>query len=492
MTIDRSDRCMFCGAPFMSTLSPGEVDMRICYTCNTSPIVPDKAIAIDNDLNILQLNSGSEQLHTNNYVRIQGKRQIRKSGVQLARNSSSSSKLPSASAKTSRRVIHVKKRKNEAPLAIGIVTMMVLCAGTAIYMSRDRVPSKPVSRVEINAPKKEPTPLVKPATVSTETSEKNTSASDPQQPTQVVESQVAELKPASPPQTLESEQVAPVEQTVPAEQIVPAEKKQDLDAIFNLERSGARTIDDDAVEEMDIAKKAAAKANPSSAKKAENRAGAKTPDALARMGITGTNGSRPQDEMLEFDDIRKPKPIKEVTSTEPTILKENLTEGEQTPEKTFSQSIQSAFPGWRVRDVMLKHSKFTSTEHRGKKDVLVLNPINDVMPAKLFCTVEIPKDYSAKRPMLLFEISTKDNAADWYLSVKCMGIDIRSKTLVRCPETNKWQPVVVDLSPLSGKHFEVTIECYMSPKVNKKQWQEELAFIRNVQLTWSGKKTPGQ
>lgn len=579
MSLDRSDRCPHCGAPYMSTLAPGEVDNRVCYTCNSVAATPDMNTPVDDDLSIQPLEGGTSGYHAaKGNVRKQMERQIRSSGVRAGvtskanlpavRKSVSNAAMPAArisnaampaaragsnpsmpaakpagpstqsmpavrnggstriniqpaqqadtaedgsqieleaeaetvaaipaprmssarmqAARSSARHRAVpQEKRGGSPLVFAAVGGMLLVAGAAIYFAMSSG-SKSTDAVAANTPTTNlPPPVTKTVApvVAAPKVETTPAKTQPAAPAPV------KVEPAAPAVPETPAVAQPETPAVPESK--PAPEKTDINAtLFTTKRAANAKLDDEeAMVEAGPGK--TTKKNAAPGKDEVAAADPKKPvDALGGMGITGTKKTKPEDAVPEFDDIRKAKPVIPVTSTEPTIIKEDLTLGDQNPEKVFSQSIQTQFPGWRVRDVMLDQSQsmFTSADHRGKKDVLILNPLNDTLPAKLYCTVEIPKEYSGKRPMLAFEVSTKDKNADWFLAVKCQNVDMRSKSAVRCPDEAKWQPVVVDLSALAGKRFELAIESYMTPKTNKKLWKDERAYIRNVQLMWTGKK----
>jgi len=396
------------------------------------------------------------------------------------------------------------EQKGTSPMIFAAVGAMLLIAGGAIYVAMGSSKNDATNAVAINTqkPATPPATNIPPTTPSTETTPAIPPTSTPttgkvpkalpsaKRPAATAAPEITEKTEAPATAVAPATEAAPdAAQAAPAAPAPATEKPATNPDLFATKRNAAAADDDEeAMVELGGAKPTKKAAAPG--KDDPAAADGKKPDALSGMGITGKKKEKPEEAVPVFDDIRKPKPVIPVTSTEPTIVKEDLTEGDQNPEKVFSQSIQSSFPGWRVRDVMLDQSQsmFTSAEHRGKKDVLILNPMNDTLPAKLYCTVEIPKEYAGKRPMLVFEVSTKDKNADWYLAVKCMNVDMRPKTAVRCPDEAKWMPVGVDLSALAGKRFEMAIETYMTPKANKKVWKDERAYIRNVQLMWSGKK----
>jgi hypothetical protein len=154
------------------------------------------------------------------------------------------------------------------------------------------------------------------------------------------------------------------------------------------------------------------------------------------------------------------------------------------PELDVTTALQKAFPGWRVRDIQPEQTMLKS-DHRGRSDVLQINPINDVLPAKLIAAVEIPKSFASKRPMVRFEISTTDTSAEWLLSVKAKGVEIFPKAKVKLGKDQPWQEVSIDLTALAGKHFDLALEVNMRPKTPAKRYAEEFGYIRNIRITYS-------
>lgn len=375
----------------------------------------------------------------------------------------------------------ISKSKNSPVMLIASVVGL-LVVGYVLYAVMGSKPkTTPTDEPVATAPterKSEPTkPVETPAATAPSTK--------PKEPAPEVSK--AETKKPDPAPVVNVEPAAVAPAVTEVAPVAPAvePRKNSVEDLFAKPTTKGR-LDDGEDEVAVAAKKQATK------EAAKDPAAPKKPaGALEGMGITGVSSKKPapdQEPVPEFDDIRKPKPVIPVTATQPTIVVEDLTKGDQNPEKDFSRNFQQYLPGWRVRDINVEMSMYTQAEHRGKKDVLILNPMNDQLPAKLYCTMEIPKEYSGKRPMLAFEVSTTDKGSDWLLSVKCMNLEIRPKSAVRVGDDVKWMPVVVDLSPLAGKRFDLSIEAYMTPKANKKSWSKEKAYIRNVQLMWTGKK----
>lgn len=207
---------------------------------------------------------------------------------------------------------------------------------------------------------------------------------------------------------------------------------------------------------------------------------------------------KPADTMVALG-LKKKEPEKEdkpdpkagpapVTATVPTILPLDFVALGATPENQFSQQISALFPGWRARDFNTTFTQTTGAEVRGRKDVLIVNPINDVMPTKVMCTIEIPASFASKRPVLLFETSVKDLARAMFVSVKVMNVEVVPKTQIRVSKEVAWMDAGVPLAMLAGKRAEISIELMMPPKTKTDKMKDHAAYIRNIRLEWVGKK----
>lgn len=203
------------------------------------------------------------------------------------------------------------------------------------------------------------------------------------------------------------------------------------------------------------------------------------------------SGKKKEDEADNADAPKKgvnpfaPKAPIPVTATEPTVMKLEL-DRIGGNDKTLSEQLQSFMPNWRVRDAFFDNSKI-NIKANGRDNVIQLNPMNDVLPAKLMCTVEIPAKFAGRQPTLLFEASSAATNHDWLLGVRAMNVDLIPKTKIVSKRNAEWTPVAISLAPLADKHFELQIEVYSSVKGQKKV-KDELGLIRNVRIEWSGMK----
>ena len=154
-------------------------------------------------------------------------------------------------------------------------------------------------------------------------------------------------------------------------------------------------------------------------------------------------------------------------------------------DRTMTDQLIVFLPNWRVRDANMPTSKI-GEKHQGRENVVILNPLNDVLPAKLMATIEIPKGFAGSKPTLLFEISSAANGKDWGLGVKAMGVDMLARTKIKLPKDNPWQEVAIDLSALADKHFDVQIEVNSTTK-HPKGTSLEFGYIRNVRFEWKKK-----
>ena len=178
-----------------------------------------------------------------------------------------------------------------------------------------------------------------------------------------------------------------------------------------------------------------------------------------------------------------------VTAIEPTAMPLDI-ERIGGNDKTMSEQLQALMPNWRVRDANFELSKI-NVAHQNRDKAVILNPMNDTLPAKLLATVEIPANFANRHPTLMFEISGTALNKSWLLSVRAMNVEMLSKQKVQLKRDAEWQNVAVDLSPLANKHFELQIEVYSSIKASGKaadKLKGELGCIRNVRIEWSGMK----
>ena len=201
----------------------------------------------------------------------------------------------------------------------------------------------------------------------------------------------------------------------------------------------------------------------------------------------GGEAPAPVKHEVEKKDKENPFAIKTVpvTATEPTILPLDIEKVGGT-DRTLTEQMIAFLPNWRIRDANFNGCKI-GEKHQGRDNVIVLNPLNDVLPAKLMATIEIPKNFAGARPTILFEIASAVNGKDWALGVKAMGVDMFPRTKVKMPKDAPWREVAIDLTPLADKHFDFQIEVNATGK-HPKGTASEIGYIRNVRFEWKGKK----
>jgi hypothetical protein len=403
----------------------------------------------------------------------------------------SASGIPAASRSGSRQKITVPENPNKKYIiygavgVVGLILMVVLFKG-----SKSPPPADATVAAASDADKKRDEPAVKPVPVPVVAAPVQTVA-----PTPVAAAEPAKVDAKTEEKTnVTKTEPAPADKTTAVPEAAPTAEKQsvsDLLAVNNARKAVNAKGDDD--EDVAAPQKAGSRnspaktdAPPAPGQSAKNANGdPKAPaDAMIGLGLKKAPVKEP-----EPDPFAKPKEIAAATSAEPIIAPVDFAKMDQTKEVGFSRGLN--MPGWRVRDVNVDNSK-TIGEHRGRKDVLVLNPLNDQLPSKLIATIEIPKDYAQRRPVLRFEVSGKDGTHDWVLGVKALNIDIMQKQVIKTKDIN-WIDTGVELAGLAGKRFEVSIECSMIPRTKQPKFAEQLCYIRNVRLEWNGKQpTPAK
>jgi hypothetical protein len=163
-------------------------------------------------------------------------------------------------------------------------------------------------------------------------------------------------------------------------------------------------------------------------------------------------------------------------------------------DKSFTQKLANVLPGWHGKDI---HDEDTydakgkntngtklGTTHRGRDGVLEINPINDVLPAKLIATIEVPQKSQAA---LVFEVSSKDAVHEWLLSASIANLPLLQKVPIKTRPPQEWLEVPLNLAIWSGKRVEVVLEIAMRPKTLSQVYKEQVGYLRNIRLEWPGK-----
>ena len=149
--------------------------------------------------------------------------------------------------------------------------------------------------------------------------------------------------------------------------------------------------------------------------------------------------------------------------------------------------LNNVLPGWRCKDVNAANCA-VGVPHRGRNDAVAVNPVNDVLPAKLIANFEIPAKLKTR---LVFEISSKDGSHDWLLTARLSSVPMFQNITVKMKDPAAWQEVPLDMTAWAGKRVEITLEVAMRPKTKSDKYKEQLGYFRNVRLEWPGKsKTP--
>lgn len=279
---------------------------------------------------------------------------------------------------------------------------------------------------------------------------------------------------------------APAAKDAPRPAAEPAKKTESLADLLGIGKprasAGARAEDDEAEAKAaaETAKKPAAPKGDagSGAPPAAKEAKAEPVDALAALGLKKKD-AEPAGEA----GAAKEPPASPVAAAEPTLAPLNLDKINDGPEKNFTVQINGQFPGWRAKDVNAANS-MVGLNHRGRDGVVALNPVNDVLTAKLIATVEIPAKF---RPRLLFEVSSKDSSHEWLLCVKAFGTPLIPQVPIKMKDPVAWQEVPIDLSRWSGQRVELTLEAAIKPKTKSDKFKEQIGYFRNMHLDWPRK-----
>jgi len=263
----------------------------------------------------------------------------------------------------------------------------------------------------------------------------------------------------------------------------PSEPQKKTDVVDLLNVTGPRKaasarVDDDEPEAKTAPKTPAATTDAAGTPATAPGA---TPEKKATADAADVLGLKKKD--AQADDAGKPPAPLPVTATEPTIVPLDLNKLDGGMDRDFTMQLNSAFPGWRCKDVNATNCA-VGLNHRGRPGAMAVNPVNDVLPAKLIANIEIPPKL---RPRLLIEISSKDGSHDWLLTAKLASTAVFQSISVKMKDPNAWQEVPLDLSAWAGKRVEVILEVAMKPKTKSDKYKEQLGYFRNIRLDWPGK-----
>ena len=533
MNLSSADRCPRCGSPYMSSPKPGErPEDRYCYTCAIAAGDSKKQINLKpvqqpavGDLELQPIEDELPPPPTTVLPRVSGRSSRASVGTGSRgsmpaaggsraniRAASSGSRVNIPAASGSRAGIRAASstRTNLNPVDIpqlapnpadyrrrsALPLMPLLGAGAALVLvialyfvfrghanpetdAANVTPEQPApatAKATADAPKVEPT--------SELSNNKATAKSAP--PIDVSK------KTTAPVQVGETQQNGAVIKAKP----VPKDKPAEIDDILsNKPRRKNHDDEDVAVAKTPVPAAATVEAAkpPDTEKKpdapVELDADGKPKQPKAIVDVIGGIGEKhaKTDAEQKKENPFAPKVVA-VTATEPTILPVEL-ERISGNDKTMTEQLAAILPGWRVRDANKDNSKmglkYPPVGPFARENTIALNPMNDVLPAKLIATVEIPKKFASQRPMLVFEVANPANGKEWYLSVKVLNTELLPKTRVKTTRDEPWMVIGVDLSALADKHFELEICAFSS---NKKVTKEMLSYIRNVRIEWAGKK----
>jgi len=234
---------------------------------------------------------------------------------------------------------------------------------------------------------------------------------------------------------------------------------------------------DDVVDDEDLeAKRTAGRAaKPEAVKGKATQKKDEPADAASVLGL----GKKGVDQAAP---AKAPTPVI-AAGTEPAIVPFDAQKMDSGKDKSFTMMLANVLPGWHCKDVNNTNSS-VGAKHRGRDGVLVLSPINDVLPVKLMAAIDVPLKSKVK---LLFEVSSKDAGHEWLLSATVANAPIYQKVPIRTQDPLVWREVPLDLSECSGKRVEVVLETAMRPKTPANAYKEQTAYLRNIRLDWPGK-----
>ena len=152
-------------------------------------------------------------------------------------------------------------------------------------------------------------------------------------------------------------------------------------------------------------------------------------------------------------------------------------------ERDTCNMLQNCAQGWWCRDYSTDASNFNMS-FRNKDKAIKLNPINDVISAKMVGTLDIPTGFNT---VLRFEVASNDDKSQWNLVVRINGQEILPKQMIRTKNGTDWQEIIVPLGALAGKQFDIQIEGWSAVKDPNKA-KQQLVYIRTPHLDWQGKK----
>jgi len=480
MALSSQDRCSRCGAPYISSLLPEETpETRYCYTCDSKV--------------------KKENSQTPPSAELDGGLELQ--ALDDSPTSGKDSRIPQFAPSAA----HLNATSGFEFLKTAVLACSFVLIAAGIYFALKSKTSEPVaSTVPQNAAPviSVVAPPAKSPVVSKTAIEKVKKTSVPNLP-KSESNPLGTIGPAKYTGVAAGDGSALEIKSAPAQTTAhPSSENQDLsDIIGKAPRRRAAKIDED---DDDVKPLAKAKAEPRVAentdaatpadpaeKKDEAAVATADPDKPEKKDmireLMGKKDEPTKHEMEKKIDPFAPKAPVPVTAEEPTIMPANI-EQIGGNDKTMSEQLNAFQPGWHIRDAQFETSKI-GISHQGRDNAIILNVMNDLLPAKLLATVEIPAKFANFHPTLRFETSSTAVNKPWMLGIKAMNVDIYPKTRTVMTHAAPWQDVAVDLSGLAGKHFDLEIDMYSALK-KAKDIKLEVGIVRNIRLEWTGMKRP--
>ncbi len=152
---------------------------------------------------------------------------------------------------------------------------------------------------------------------------------------------------------------------------------------------------------------------------------------------------------------------------------------EETKTEKATNALAKLYPGWTLLDSEIK-PEFIS--HRGQDRVLRMHPKDRETPVILSRTVKL----SDKNPCLFLKVASFDARSDFVLSVRVNGKEVMPERVVRTPDSNPWEDLVVPLADYRGKSADIEIVA----KAN--DWWCEWSYFARIEIAeGNGQETCG-
>jgi hypothetical protein len=136
------------------------------------------------------------------------------------------------------------------------------------------------------------------------------------------------------------------------------------------------------------------------------------------------------------------------------------------------QGVKRVLPGWTVRDCGPDMDPGFRAEYEGKKNVVLLHPLDQEIGCTLRRVLAVPADGA---PTLRIVVA-RDTRGDFDLVVKVDGKEALRKPMTKEAAPGCWATVTVDLGAWKGK--QATVEIVNQPS----GWSFEAAYFAEIAL----------